>query len=497
MTTPTGTGPPSTPPTPPGWPGDDPTVPEELGALGRRKARPVRPTPRRRQPAERRPRPDDPGTGRPARAARPVRPEDELAPRRRADADDELEPRRRVRSDDHGTRRPDRDEPVPARESEHAALVVGDADTGELDLDGRPIAPARVDPEAGTQPAGRVLVVMVAALLLAMLVNADVLVERADRKPLGPERDRELAVWHPVQDVSHALQLHRVRQVADWLAGNDDDNRGGSPVPAATPETEAGREQASRTAGEAGEEAAPDSPPITEAAGPPELRTPTAAEPLRLWVGGDSMAEIFGRSLVSQSEATGVIAPTLHYEVSSGLVRPDYYNWPGAMAEDLAAHDPEVVVTFFGANDGQGIVLPDGTPVQDVSDPRWLPEYRRRVGALMDQLRAGDRLVVWLGQPPMRDAGFGSRMALVNQAAMAEAATRPWVVFVDTAPLLGDANRAFAELLPDASGSPTDMRQDDGIHLTRAAGDLLAAHVLDVVRAHVDLSGQPARPDPA
>jgi uncharacterized protein len=463
MTTPTGTGPPSSPRTPPGWPGDDPTVPDELGALGRRKARPARPTPRRRRPAGRR-----------------LRPEDELAPRRRPDPGDEPAAA--------GEREPE-ERPAP--------VVVEDADTGELDLDGRPVPPLpAIDPEAGTQPAGRVLVVMVAALLLAMLVNADVLVERAERKPLGPERDRELAVWHPVQDVSHALQLHRVRQLADWLAGNDDHHRGGSPVPQATPETEAGREQASRAAGETGATAATEPPPTTEAAGPPELRPPTAAEPLRLWVGGDSMAEIFGRSLVSQAEATGVITPTLHYEVSSGLVRPDYYDWPGALAEDLAAQDPDVVVTFFGANDGQGIVLPDGTPVQQVSDPRWTPEYRRRVGALMDQLRADDRLVVWLGQPPMRDAEFASRMALVNQAAMAEAATRPWVVYVDTAPLFGDPDRAFAELLPDASGNPTDMRQDDGIHLTRAGGDRLAAHVLDVVRAHVDLSGQPARPGP-
>jgi hypothetical protein len=69
------------------------------------------------------------------------------------------------------------------------------------------------------QPAGRVLVVMVAALVLAMFLNADALVERAERKPLGRERDRALAVWHPVQDVSHALQLHRVRQFADWVAG--------------------------------------------------------------------------------------------------------------------------------------------------------------------------------------------------------------------------------------------------------------------------------------
>jgi hypothetical protein len=91
----------------------------------------------------------------------------------------------------------------------------------------------------------------------------------------------------------------------------------------------------------------------------------------------------------------------------------------------------------------------------------------------------------------MREPGFDGRMDLVNQAAMAEAATRPWVVFVDTTTLFGDPSGAFAELLPDAAGNPTDMRQGDGIHLTRAGGDRLAAHVMAVIAEHVDLSGAP------
>jgi len=430
--------------TPPGWPGDDPTVPEELGALGRRRARPARPVPRR--PVGRR--------------RQPV-PEEELA----AEVVAEPEP-----------------QPAPAPALDDTDPVATAARPGNAD-----------DLVAGVQPAGRVLVVMVAALVLAMLVNADALVERAERKPLGPERDRALAVWHPVQDVSHVLQLHRVRQLADWVAGNDDDDRAVSPVPEPAPETagQPGRAELP-TPGDAAASPAPDPP---TAAGPPDLRTPSAAEPLRLWVGGDSMAEIFGRSLLTKAQATGLVDPTLHYEVSSGLVRPDFYNWPGALTADVEAGDPEVLVAFFGANDGQGIVLPDGTPVQQVSDPRWSAEYRRRVGAVMDQLRAGDRLVVWLGQPPMREPGFDGRMDLVNQAAMAEAATRPWIVFVDTTTLFGDPSGAFAELLPDAAGNPTDMRQGDGIHLTRAGGDRLAAHVMAVIGAHVDLSGAP-RGDP-
>jgi uncharacterized protein len=333
----------------------------------------------------------------------------------------------------------------------------------------RPAPAEDADTAEGTAPAGRVLVVMVAALVLAMLVNADALVARAERGEPSPARDRALAVWHPIQDVSHALQLHRVRQFADWLAGNDDD---GSPVPEPAPETASlpGRRELPRPGGDLPDG---DTPPTT--AGPATLRTPTAERPLRLWVGGDSMSESFGRALVAQVEATGVVTPTLHYEMASGLTRPDYYDWPRALAADLEAADPEVVVAVFGVNDAQGIVLPGGTPVPEVSDPRWSVEYRRRVGEVMDQLRADDRLVLWVTQPPMRDPGFNGRIAVVNQAIAAEAATRPWIALVDPAPVVG--------------ATTPDVRRSDGIHLTEAGGELLATHVLGLLGERVDLTG--------
>jgi uncharacterized protein len=332
----------------------------------------------------------------------------------------------------------------------------------------------RTDVADGTAPAGRVLVVIVAALVLAMLVNADAIVARAERRAPGPGRDRALAVWHPVQDVSHALQLHRVRQFADWVTGNDDGD--GSPVPEPAPETASlpGRGRLPRPGGDLPDEV---SPPTT--AGPARLRTPTAEHPLRLWVGGDSMSEAFGHALVADAQATGVVAPALHYEMASGLTRPDYYNWPDALTADLEATDPEVVVAVFGVNDAQGIVLPDGTPIPEVSDPRWSVEYRRRVGEVMDQLRDEHRLVLWVIQPPMRDPGFDGRIDVVNQAITAEAASRPWIVLVDPAPIVGDPNGAYID----------DGRRGDGIHLTPEGGEKLAAHVLDLLGQRADLTG--------
>lgn len=408
---------------PPGWPSDDPTVPDDLGRLGGRVSRP------RRRPA-------DP----------PVEVEPDI------DVVDGLA------EDDRG-----RAAPLLPRRADRPAP--------------RPAAASGTDTD-GTQPAGRVLVVMVAALLLAMLVNADALVARAERRAPGPGRDRALALWHPVQDVSHVLQLHRVRQLGDRLAGDGDDGPAAAPRDRRTTTTAAGDEATTTTAaaGASGDPA------------PAGLRTPTPDEPLRLWVGGDSMAQIFGPALAERAGATGLVDPTVHYEMASGLTRPDYFDWPGALAGDLAAGDPEVVVFVVGTNDAQGIVLPDGTPVPDLDDPRWVPEYRRRVGAVMDAIRADGRAVLWIGLPPMRDPDFGARMAVLNQAYAAEAATRPWITFVDLATVVG-AGGAYADELPDAAGAPVDVRLGDGIHLSAAGADRLAAHVLDLVRARAGITG--------
>jgi hypothetical protein len=500
-------------PIPPGWPGDDPTLPEELAALGRRRALPVPPGTRHRRARRADHRPDHGGEHRaPPASSRqageldgggdpdPVDlisdEEDHAGDRTTSDLVEVARTDGAVRAtkhdrdhDQHPDHAPDGDDRDDDGNDDHEPHA---AHSGELggELDD--------DLVAGVQPAGRVLVVMVLALVLTMLVNADALVARAEQKPPGPGRDRSLAVWHAVQDVSHALQLHRIREVAVGVTGGDDDED----REAAATGTSAGA-AGTRSADAAG---APDSDPATppslaaapDAAAPddgaaaddvPRLRTPTADEPLRLWVGGDSMAQVFGPALAERASATGRVDATVHYEMASGLTRPDYYDWPRALATDAEEADPEVVVVVFGVNDAQGIVLRDGTPVPEVGDPRWAPEYRRRVGALMDQLRHDDRLVMWVALPPMREPGYDGRIAVIDEAVAAEAATRPWIVLVDSAPAVAGAGGAYADALPDAGGTPIDVRQGDGIHLTTAGGERLAGQVYDAIAGRVDLGG--------
>lgn len=320
------------------------------------------------------------------------------------------------------------------------------------DPDLQPAGPRR---GRGLQPAGRILSTIVISLCLAAVVNADALVKRAEAKPLGAGRDRSLALWHPVQDLAHITQLYRLRDLGDRLVGNED--RGGAGVPVAGSPTDA-------------------------ADGPrPVVRAPAAGAPLRVYIGGDSILRDAGDAFLRIAGDSPLFETTLHYENATGLARPDFFDWPAALTADMAERRPEVAFILFGGNDAQGIIDPADRTYPGLGDPGWRAEYARRVGGVMDALRADDRVVFWIGLPPMRDSGFDSRAQVMNTIYRSEAERRPWMTYVDTRPIFGDANGRYVDRKQDASGKAVVLRRDDGVHLSVPGADRLAEVLLDLI----------------
>lgn len=348
-----------------------------------------------------------------------------------------------------------------------------------------------VRPPAGTRPlsVGRIAVVGAVALGLAALLNSETLLEMAERQPFGGRRDFYVSVAEQVHDAARALRLDRPGEAVDEARGrNDDTGNGIDLIAGATSTTAPGDDVAPTTVAGPPGTAAPMSDPgasdttlaaTTTLAG--LLRTPTAAAPLKLYIGGDSMVHDFGQALERQAGATGIITPTLDYRISTGLTRPDYFDWPAHLVEVVEQQQPEVMVVMFGANDAQNMKL-DGVVV-GVSDQAWQDEYRARVAAVMDYLGRDGRRVVWVGQPVMRSAGFAAKMEILNQIYSSEAAERPGVVtYLDSWPLFVNANGVYSDYL-DVGGKRVLMRQGDGIHLSISGADRLAEAALGAVAA--------------
>jgi hypothetical protein len=221
-------------------------------------------------------------------------------------------------------------------------------------------------------------------------------------------------------------------------------------------------------------------------------RAITAERPLRLYVAGDSMDQVFGSSLVNLSEATGLVKAKNDYKVSSGLSRPDFFDWPQRMVDQIVDYRPDAVVLLFGANDGQDVYY-EGK-VLKVGTKAWQEVYAQRVGEAMDILTSDGRRVYWVGQPIMKDFGYRQRIAMMNHIYEAEAKKREGVTFVSTWRIMANDKGSYAEYLEDANGDSIPVRAPDGIHLSRAGGDRMAHLVLDVIEKDWRMPGASASP---
>ncbi len=321
-----------------------------------------------------------------------------------------------------------------------------------------PRRPTEPPPAPPTRPLSvrQVTIVGVVTFGLFTLMNASSLLRIVERQPFGWQRTVEIALVKPVEGLGHLLFLDRPREAADAALDR-----------------------------EYGDASAFDD--LTEAEGPPasipatELPTPTAEDPLEVFIVGDSQAQVLGQSLIDKSTATGVVDTTLDFQFSSGLTRPDFYNWPAEIQRVVEENDPDAVVAVFGANDGQGMELDSG--VFQPGDPEWNAEYARRVDAVMTYLEQQGVRVYWVAQPIARDAEYSRKMELMNGIFADVAADHPNTTIVSLYELFQDESGNYSDYLPAPDGELVGMRQDDGIHFTRAGGDRAADAIWAAIQA--------------
>lgn len=220
---------------------------------------------------------------------------------------------------------------------------------------------------------------------------------------------------------------------------------------------------------------------------PEHRRALTTAAPLRLWIAGDSLAGSIGPSLGQLTADTGVVAPQYDSRVSSGLLTPDFFDWPRHAQEQLAQLDPEAVVFVIGTNDA------------NVWNPSLAADYQARTEAMMRELVGKDhRTVYWVGPPVAKDHDLETGVKAVSAIARTAASHVKGVTYVDAHALFQDPNGNYQQSFANELGQRQVMRTGDGVHFSVDGADYIGRAIFKLLDQDWDITTQadPTKPQP-
>jgi hypothetical protein len=164
---------------------------------------------------------------------------------------------------------------------------------------------------------------------------------------------------------------------------------------------------------------------------------------------------------------------------SSGLSRPDYYNWQEKVERVFSVKTFDAVIILLGTNDAQTIVVNDEHfPFESQG---WISVYKNRITSLLHFLKEKTYRVYWIGLPPMRSSTFHRKMMLINEIIAEVCSLYDHVTFIPTLGLLGNEKSLYTDFIP-INNTLSQLRLTDGIHLTYTGGKLVADTLLDGIR---------------
>jgi hypothetical protein len=160
-------------------------------------------------------------------------------------------------------------------------------------------------------------------------------------------------------------------------------------------------------------------------------------------------------------------------KLSTGLTRPDVFDWPARLRELSGRFSPDLVVANFGGNDGQSMEL-EGRRLARFGTPDWDRAYRARVAEVVKIARDTGARILMLGMPTTRDDVLTRRMARIN--GLTEEATRAaGGDFLSTWDIGASGGRFQDVIVVD--GVALHSRLADGKHFSRS-GAQYAANVI-------------------
>lgn len=196
-----------------------------------------------------------------------------------------------------------------------------------------------------------------------------------------------------------------------------------------------------------------------------------AANAKRALVIGDFMATALAKGLAETYRENANVVVIDATSGSSGLVRQDYFDWPGTLPQLVAEQKPDAILVMIGGNDRQTL---DGS--LELGSDAWRTAYTARVAALADALKATGKPVLWGGLVSVESSAMSRDYSSFN-GIVREQAEAKGLRFVDMWNGFADEDGKYVSFGPDVRGQSVQLRADDGLNFTRAGQRKLAYFV--------------------
>jgi len=204
------------------------------------------------------------------------------------------------------------------------------------------------------------------------------------------------------------------------------------------------------------------------------------ADGKRVLIIGDQMAGGMGAGLSRMAEAEGNVQVINRFNESSGLARPEIYDWAAAIPKIAEGKNITSAVVLMGLNDRRDIRTPD--KILKFGTPEWNATYQKRIDALIDVLALQRIQVLWMGEPPMGDPALDADMqnltALIKDRAAAKGAG-----FIDLRQPFLNPQGGYTDRGPDETGADRRLRESDGVTFFKVGNNRLGQIALAAIKS--------------
>ncbi len=200
----------------------------------------------------------------------------------------------------------------------------------------------------------------------------------------------------------------------------------------------------------------------------------------RILMVGDSLMEDLGPVTHRAMRQRKGLEFIVSAKFSTGLCRPDYFNWPEHLTEVVEHYHPDIVIFFLGANDGTPVRV--GKRAVPTGGEAWQAAYGDKMAEVINIARQSGADVIWVELPAM--GGKYSKVLRETQIAQCSYCENNGIPILHS-DLAFSGEWGIFEPYGDFNGSRTRLRRQDLVHLTKEGNQKLLGLLMPLLEQHL------------